>query len=84
MEAPARLSRAQASGEGRAMAEQERARRRGTGPERREDEPVASPAVAAKGRALKKRIDDVVDEIDSVLEDNAEEFVKSYVQRGGE
>jgi ubiquitin-like protein Pup len=25
-----------------------------------------------------------VDEIDSVLEENAEEFVKNYVQRGGE
>jgi ubiquitin-like protein Pup len=25
-----------------------------------------------------------LDEIDSVLEENAEEFVKSYVQKGGE
>jgi ubiquitin-like protein Pup len=25
-----------------------------------------------------------VDEIDDVLEENAEEFVRSYVQRGGE
>jgi len=25
-----------------------------------------------------------VDEIDDVLEENAEEFVKNYVQRGGE
>ena len=29
-------------------------------------------------------MDRLVDEIDEVLEENAEEFVKSYVQRGGE
>ena len=29
-------------------------------------------------------IDDLLDEIDSVLEENAEEFVKNYVQKGGQ
>jgi prokaryotic ubiquitin-like protein Pup len=29
-------------------------------------------------------MDRLVDEIDDVLEENAEEFVKSYVQRGGQ
>lgn len=29
-------------------------------------------------------IDDLLDEIDDVLEENAEEFVKNYVQKGGE
>lgn len=29
-------------------------------------------------------IDDILDEIDDVLEQNAEEFVKAYVQKGGE
>jgi ubiquitin-like protein Pup len=29
-------------------------------------------------------VDDLLDEIDGVLEENAEEFVKSYVQKGGE
>jgi ubiquitin-like protein Pup len=33
---------------------------------------------------LKEDIDDLLDEIDSVLEDNAEEFVRSYVQKGGQ
>lgn len=28
--------------------------------------------------------DDLLDEIDSVLEENAEEMVKNYVQKGGE
>ena len=31
-----------------------------------------------------QKIDDLLDEIDSVLEENAEEFVKNYVQKGGE
>lgn len=29
-------------------------------------------------------IDDLLEEIDSVLEENAEEFVRNYVQKGGE
>ena len=32
---------------------------------------------------LVDKIDDLLDEIDSVLEENAEEFVKNYVQKGG-
>ena len=37
-----------------------------------------------KGKQLKEEMDALVDEIDEVLEENAEEFVKNYVQRGGE
>ena len=37
-----------------------------------------------KGEELKGEMDDILDEIDSVLEENAEESVKSYVQKGGE
>ncbi|HWB72308.1 MAG TPA: ubiquitin-like protein Pup [Egibacteraceae bacterium] len=29
-------------------------------------------------------VDDLLDDIDAVLEENAEEFVKNYVQKGGE
>ena len=29
-------------------------------------------------------MDELIEEIDDVLEENAEEFVKNYVQRGGE
>ena len=29
-------------------------------------------------------MDTLIDEIDEVLEENAEEFVKNYVQKGGE
>ena len=40
--------------------------------------------LAKKGTELKEEMDALVDEIDEVLEENAEEFVKNYVQRGGE
>jgi prokaryotic ubiquitin-like protein Pup len=39
---------------------------------------------STKAAELKEEMDDILDEIDSVLEENAEEFVKSYVQKGGE
>jgi ubiquitin-like protein Pup len=29
-------------------------------------------------------VDSLLDEIDEVLEENSEEFVRSYVQKGGE
>ena len=37
-----------------------------------------------KAEKLKDDMDEILDEIDSVLEENAEEFIKSYVQKGGE
>jgi ubiquitin-like protein Pup len=33
---------------------------------------------------IKTDLDSILDQIDEVLEDNAEEFVKSYVQKGGQ
>lgn len=39
---------------------------------------------SSKAAELKDEMDEILDEIDSVLEENAEEFVKSYVQKGGE
>jgi ubiquitin-like protein Pup len=42
------------------------------------------PVASAKGEKLKAELDDLLDEIDEVLEDNAEEFVRNYVQKGGE
>jgi len=48
-----------------------------------EDE-VVDTASSQVGEDLTERIDDLLDEIDSVLEENAEEFVKNYVQKGGQ
>jgi ubiquitin-like protein Pup len=52
----------------------------------RQDEEVVeeTPPTSEKGEALKAELDDLLDEIDEVLEVNAEDFVKSYVQKGGE
>jgi ubiquitin-like protein Pup len=51
----------------------------------RADEVVEEvPAPSATGDKLKAELDDLLDEIDEVLEDNAEEFVRNYVQKGGE
>lgn len=43
-----------------------------------------NPEIVEKGKQMKEDIDQLLDEIDSVLEENAEEFVKNYVQKGGE
>ncbi len=51
----------------------------------RADEAVEEvPAASATGEKLKAELDDLLDEIDEGLEDNAEEFVRNYVQKGGE
>lgn len=44
----------------------------------------ASDLVASQASDLVDAIDDILDQIDEVLEENAEEFVKNYVQKGGE
>ncbi len=54
---------------------------------RREPEQVEEETTVAtneSGEALKAELDDLLDEIDDVLETNAEDFVKSYIQKGGE
>jgi ubiquitin-like protein Pup len=43
-----------------------------------------APPVSESGEKLKAELDDLLDEIDEVLETNAEDFVKSYVQKGGQ
>ena len=48
------------------------------------DDEAGQVTSTSKGEKLKDEMDDILDEIDSVLEENAEEFVKSYVQKGGE
>jgi ubiquitin-like protein Pup len=62
--------------------EQKRVQRKGGG-ETAEDD-AGQVRSGAKASELKEEMDDILDEIDSVLEENAEEFVKSYVQKGGQ
>ena len=62
----------------------ERERKQRPAPKERVDEEVEDLAPTKQGEELKEELDDLLDEIDSVLEDNAEEFVRSYVQKGGQ
>jgi prokaryotic ubiquitin-like protein Pup len=69
------------------MSEQEQVRKQRT--ERKADEATeesvdATKADQIKGDQIKADLDDLLDEIDEVLEDNAEEFVRNYIQKGGE
>jgi len=46
---------------------------------------VQQPAAKTEaGDRLKAELDDLLDEIDEVLETNAEDFVRSFVQKGGQ
>jgi ubiquitin-like protein Pup len=63
----------------------EREQKRKPAPAREDEEVVAdAPAVSERGEKLKADLDDLLDEIDDVLETNAEDFVRSYVQKGGQ
>ncbi len=65
------------------MAESEHSRSR---TRRTEQEPVEelAPADSAHKAELDSEVDSLLDEIDDVLEVNAEEFVRSFVQKGGQ
>jgi prokaryotic ubiquitin-like protein Pup len=64
------------------MAEREQIRKPAT--KRETDDVQETTAASKQGEKIKAELDDLLDEIDEVLETNAEEFVKSYVQKGGE
>ena len=62
---------------------QEQTTRQGGG----DDDEGSGPADAAgqeRRDKLAAETDDLLDEIDDVLETNAEDFVRAYVQKGGE
>ena len=58
-------------------------------PQRSQDQEVdetveASSEVAERHEKLTEDVDAILDEIDDVLETNAEDFVRSFVQKGGQ
>lgn len=51
---------------------------------REEEDVTEDPTVTSQSETPNTDINDVLDEIDGVLEENAEEFVNNYVQKGGQ
>jgi prokaryotic ubiquitin-like protein Pup len=47
-------------------------------------EATAEADVAERKESLDDDVDAILDEIDDVLETNAEDFVKSFIQKGGQ
>ncbi|MUK01086.1 ubiquitin-like protein Pup [Vibrio cholerae] len=67
------------------MATQDRISTSGTSSRTEEDVPDTAPAApATQDSAQTQGVDDLLDEIDGVLESNAEEFVRGFVQKGGQ
>jgi prokaryotic ubiquitin-like protein Pup len=65
------------------MAQERKQPRKST--ENEEETDVAPETdVAERREALDDDVDAILDEIDDVLETNAEDFVKSFIQKGGE
>jgi prokaryotic ubiquitin-like protein Pup len=64
------------------MAEREQKKKQA--PTKSDDVVEEVPAKSESGEKIKAELDDLLDEIDEVLESNAEDFVKSYVQKVGQ
>ena len=63
--------------------QQHRSTKRGGNTEQ-ESEVAPSDDVVERKERLDEDVDAILDEIDDVLEENAEDFVRAYVQKGGE
>jgi ubiquitin-like protein Pup len=63
---------------------QEQTTRQGGGPEDSDDAGSAATAGQDRREKLASDTTDILDEIDDVLETNAEDFVRAYVQKGGQ
>lgn len=48
------------------------------------EEAEASTDVQERQEALTEDVDSILDEIDDVLEENSEDFVRQYIQKGGQ
>jgi ubiquitin-like protein Pup len=63
---------------------QQRATKRTEDVEEVEVDAQAESDLKERHEKLSEDVDSLLDEIDDVLEENAEEFVKGYVQKGGQ
>ena len=63
---------------------QKRASRRDESVEEVEATVEGQSDVAERHEKLSDDVDAILDEIDDVLEENAEEFVRGYIQKGGQ
>lgn len=69
------------------MAQEHKQPRKSTESQRADGEveqDVVESDVAERKEALDDDVDAILDEIDDVLEVNAEDFVKSFIQKGGQ
>jgi ubiquitin-like protein Pup len=66
------------------MAEQKKDTRSSKAGVQEEEATAPTSSLPKKGAALKEALDSLLDDIDDILEENAEEFVAGYVQRGGQ
>lgn len=65
------------------MAQEQKQPRKSTGSDE-VSEDVVETDVAERKEVLDDDVDAILDEIDEVLESNAEDFVKSFIQKGGQ
>jgi prokaryotic ubiquitin-like protein Pup len=65
------------------MAQEQKQPKKGSETEE-QPEVAAQSDVAERKEQLDEDIDAILDEIDDVLETNAEDFVKSFIQKGGQ
>ncbi|GAB2977971.1 ubiquitin-like protein Pup [Nocardioides montaniterrae] len=63
---------------------QEHKQPRKSGEEVDETQAATESDVGERKEVLDDDVDAILDEIDDVLETNAEDFVKSFIQKGGE
>ncbi len=63
---------------------QQRSNRRSTEADEVETDDNATSDLKDRQEKLNEDVDSILDEIDEVLEENAEEFVRSYIQKGGQ
>ncbi|MDP9226220.1 MAG: ubiquitin-like protein Pup [Actinomycetota bacterium] len=53
-------------------------------PKPKEEEVQETTEESGSSSASTKEVDELLDEIDAVLESNAEDFVRAFVQKGGQ